>query len=119
MPLYQYICEETGEIKDLIQGMNEPHVFEPKDGKVWKRLFGVPEAAIDSKWDALSSKKFVEMSGKKKGTMKDIWSKSGELSQERVRIMGKDPLREKFKSDWSKERNNRPFPPQLEAKLNS
>ena len=66
MPLYTYEHPETGETLDVIQGMNDEHVYVGEDGIKWNRVFYSPEASIDSSIDPFSNQAFVEKNYKGK-----------------------------------------------------
>lgn len=102
MPTYNYKNPKTGEIIEVIQSMNEPHEYEV-NGTKWERQFTAPTASVDTKWNPLNSKDFVEKTKNKKGTMGDIYDKAAELGKERERIIGKDPIKEKMINDYKKE----------------
>lgn len=110
MPIYIFSHPETGEIKEIYQKMTDEHVYE-ENGVVWNREFTSPTAGIDTEIDPMSSRDFVEKTGKKKGSLGDIWDASKEASLKREKKIGKDPLKEKYWSNWSKERNGRKPPP--------
>jgi hypothetical protein len=102
MPLYIFQNPETEEFREILQGMNEPHVFE-EDGVQWKRVFTVPTASIDTKIDPFSQRQFVEKTGNKKGTIGNMMDLSSELSQKREQMHGKeDPVKRKHFSDYEK-----------------
>lgn len=102
MPIYKYKNPETDEIIEVVQTMNEPHEYE-SNGTKWQREFTVPTASIDSKWDPLNSRDFVEKTKNKRGTMGDIYDKAEELGKRREEIIGKDPVKEKMIKDYRKE----------------
>ena len=87
--------------------MVEEHVYE-ENGVKFNRVFTKPTAATDTKIDPMNSREFVEKTGKKKGTMGDLWDQSQEASQKREKIIGKDPLKEKYYENYSKTRKGRP-----------
>lgn len=102
MPLYIYQHPETQEYIEIIQGMNEEHKYF-EDGVEWKRIFTVPNAAIDSKIDAFSQSEFIHKTGNKKGTVGDILDLSSELSEKRAQLDGKeDPVKRKYFEDYKK-----------------
>ena len=39
MPLYTYEHPESEEIIDIIQGMNDEHIYIDKEGVKWNRVF--------------------------------------------------------------------------------
>lgn len=112
MPIYTYINDETGEVKDVVQSMNEPHVYE-ENGVQWRRVFHVPHTSIDSKMDPFSSKEFVEKTGAKKGTIGDLQDLSREMSDKRAELNGGvDPIKQKKFEEYSKARGGRKHPEQ-------
>lgn len=110
MPLYTYHNTETNEYRDILQTMNEPHVYNGEfgDEDCWVRVFHSPNAAIDSKIDPFSGNDFVRKSYSKKGTMGDLMDRSAELSQQRAEIAGGvDPVKEKYFQDYSAARGGK------------
>lgn len=94
MPLYSFKNTETGEIKDILQSMNDEHVYF-ENGVEWQRVFHVPTAGIDTKIDPFSKEKFVK---KTEGIKKfsDAWKISEEMSHARSERTGKkDEIRKK------------------------
>ena len=60
MPVYIFQNPKTEEVKEIIQSMNEEHVYIDSEGLKWNRLFISPEASIkDTKLD-FRNKKDVE-----------------------------------------------------------
>jgi len=85
MPRYDYINDETGEIREVIQSMNEKHIYIDENGKEWRRVFSIPQAAIDSCFanvDPYDPKSFVKKTSKG-GTIGDLWDRAAELSEKR------------------------------------
>lgn len=67
-----------------------------ENGEKWTRLFTTPNASIDTKINAFSSKDFVEKTKSKKGmTIGDAFDESQRLSDERKKIHGFDPIKDK------------------------
>lgn len=116
MALYLFENPETGEVKEIVMTMKEPHVYFV-NGVEWKRIFSVPQTSIDSRWDAMSPKDFSQKTGKKKGTLGDLFDKSAELSEKREKIMGKDTIQEKYFSDYAKERKGKEHPDARKKRL--
>jgi len=113
MPTYLYQSPKTGEIKEIIQRISEPHEY--KEGNVvWRRVFTVPNAATDTKLNIFSSQDFAEKTKNKKGTLGDLFDRSREASEARERKIGKDPVKEKYWKNWSKARRGRK-PPTLNS----
>ena len=110
MPLYIYQNPNNEEeIIEVIQRMTEPHVFE-RDGIKWSRIWEIPQASIDTVWNAENPNDFIEKSGKKRGTLGQIMDKSAELSEARRQKYGKDPIKEKKYKEYSDLRGGRDHP---------
>lgn len=104
MPLYLYKNPKTGKIVSVFQSMNEEHTYSD-DGIKYERVFTIPNAQIDTEFDVESSSKFVEKTGRMKGTLGEIWDYSQELSDKRAaKHDGIDPLRQKAEEKYSKKR---------------
>lgn len=103
MPTYLFKNPKTGKIIEIIQKMNEAHVYE-KDGVTWERVFTIPRTAIDSEIDPNSEKSFCEKTKNKNYTLGDLWDTSRELSEKRKSSAGIDSVEQKYFSDYSKKR---------------
>ena len=104
MPIYLFKNPKTGKIVSVFQQMNEEHVHS-EDGIKCERVFTVPNAQIDADIDVDSSEKFIEKTGKMKGTLGEIWDYSQELSNKRAeKNGGVDPVRQKAEEKYSKKR---------------
>jgi hypothetical protein len=111
MPLYTYINPETEEIIDISQSIHEKHAYIDKDGVEWKRVFTVPEVNTNGTLKAdCTPKQFSEYTKNQKGSLGDLWDRSGELSEKRKKIYGKDPIKKKYYEDWSKKRKGKIHP---------
>jgi len=109
MPIYLYQNPKTGEIKEVAQKINEAHLFY-EDGIEWLRIFTVPQLNTEGTLKAdCTDKQFSEFTKNKKGSIGDLWDRSKELSDKRKKVYGQDPVKEKYKKDWSKKRKNRRF----------
>ena len=117
MPQYCYSNPKTGEVIEVIQTMKEAHEYTDKEGVKWNRIFSVPQAKVNGKFDAWSAKSFVDGTGSRRGTVGDIFDKAKELSAERAsKNGGVDPIVEKAKRDYSKARGGKSYvSPQEEA----
>lgn len=99
-PIYLYQHPETEEIKEILQGMNDPHVFE-EDNIQWNRVYTVPRASIDTKINPFSANEFVAKTGSKKGTVGEVMDLSAELSEKRAESTGgTDPVKQKLFNDY-------------------
>ena len=104
MPEYLFENPDTGEIISVIQGIDEDHTYS-EEGKIFDRIFTVPNASIDSSPDPFSAQQFTEKTKDMKGSMGDMWDYSAELSQKRKQAHGGvDPIRKKAEADYSKKR---------------
>jgi hypothetical protein len=101
MPIYIYKNPETGETKEIIQTMNEEHVYS-QDGIEWKRVYLSPNASIDTKSE--TPEQFVEKTGNMKGTLGEMMDYSEELSQKRASKSesGEDPIKRKHFDEYEK-----------------
>lgn len=103
MPIYLYQHPKTKEVREVFQNMQDEHVFLDEEKVEWKRIFTVPQASIDTAIDAFSTNDFVAKTGRKKGTMGDIWDRSAELSEKRAsQAGGVDPVKHQRYEDYKK-----------------
>jgi hypothetical protein len=110
MPIYLYQNPKTREIKEIIQSVHDLHEYY-EDNIKWNRVFTVPEVNTQDKLSVDSNAKdFDRITGKKKGSIGDLWDQSKELSEKRKKIYGKDPVKEKYFKDWSKKRKGKLHP---------
>jgi hypothetical protein len=113
MPTYIYQNPKTGEIKEIIQSINDKHEYS-KDGLKWDRVFTLPQVNTHDKLNENSTEKdFSRITKNKKGTVGDLWDQSRELSEKRQKIYGKDPVKNKYFDDWSKKRKGKKHPKSL------
>lgn len=111
MPLYEFQKVDEPEKTDTIfYAMKDvPKVGEiitDEKGVKWKRIFTLPYAGVDTKIDHNSAQDFVEKTGKKKGSVGDLFDASKEASEKRAKERGGvDPVQEKFFKDYKKSRN--------------
>lgn len=104
MPIYLFKNPKNGKVISVFQQMNEEHVYS-EDGIKYERVFTIPNAQIDSASNVDSSEKFIEKTGKMKGTLGEIWDYSQELSNKRAEKNGGiDPVRQKAEEKYSKKR---------------
>ena len=102
MPIYIYKHPEEEIYEEVVQGMNDPHIFS-KDGVEWQRVFLVPNAAISASDDPFNGNSFVEKTANMKGTFGDMMDYSAELSEKRAdKRGGEDPLKKKLFKDYEK-----------------
>lgn len=111
MPNYIYKHPETGEIKEVIQRMTEPHVYYSQNGVQWERVFESPNAQVDtlSNIDPFNKNDFVKRTAKSGMKLGDMFDESARLSEKRAKIEGKDPVKEKAESHY-KDLTGKPHP---------
>lgn len=101
MPIYLYLNDETGETREILQGMNDQHVY-ADEGVEWRRVFLSPNTSIDTKINPFSSEEFIRKTNKK-GTVGDVMDLSAELSQKREESHGgEDPVKRQMFKDYEK-----------------
>ena len=113
MPLYLYQNEKTGEIREVLQSMNQVHEYngESGNGKAWKRIFTIPQASIDTKQNPFSTNDFLDRTKSKKGTYGNMLDYSKELSEKRASVMGGiDPVKQNYYKEYSKNRRGAKHP---------
>lgn len=113
MPLYLYQNDKTGEIREVLQSMNEVHEYNGEKGneKSWKRIFTIPQASIDTKQDPFSTNDFLDRTKSKKGTYGNMLDYSKELSEKRASVMGGvDPVKQNYYKEYSKNRRGAKHP---------
>ncbi len=113
MPRYNYQHPKTQEVIEIIQSMNEDHVYIDKDGLKWNRLFTPPQMSFDVKCDPNSVQDFVKVTNKP-GTYGDLWDRSAELSAKRAdKNGGIDPVKEQYFKEYSEKRNGQKHQEQI------
>ena len=116
MPIYVYKHPEKEEYIEVLQGMNDEHVYE-QDGLVWERVFLAPNASIDNDVDPFNSRQFVDATANKKGTMGDMMDFSKELSEKRASVNGGvDPVKKQYYKNYSEARNGAKHPKEIKEK---
>lgn len=102
MPVYIFQHPNTQEVKEIVQGMNEPHVYVDKKGVKWDRIFTKPQAALDTKINAHSVEDFKNKTRNKNYTLGQMWDTSAELSEKRGGASGQDEIRQKAEDAYEK-----------------
>lgn len=106
MPIYLFKNPKNGKVKEIVQSMNENHVYF-EDGIQWERVFTIPQSNIDTQIDPFSESEFKNKTSGKRETLGDLMDRSKELSEKRQRAAGTDPVRKKFFEDYSKKTNGK------------
>ena len=110
MPIYLFKHPDTDETIEVVQKMNDAHVYADENDVEWERVWVAPNASLDSQIDADSHKQFVN---KTKGwSVGQMWDYSKELSEKRKDKRGHDHIgeaHEKKRQDAinSKKKNDR------------
>ena len=120
MPLYLYENKETGEVVEVLQGMNELHQYNGIDNRekgLWRRVYVNPALSFDTKVDAFDSKSFVSSTVNKNDTYGDLFERSAEASAKRAERYGKDPIKEKKYAEYNKMTNGKLHPEQQKEKF--
>ena len=116
MPIYVYKHPDEEEFREVLQGMNDEHVYEEEDVE-WKRVFLSPNASIDNSIDPFNNQQFIDATYKKNGTVGNMMDLSAELSSKRAeKAGGIDPVKEKFYSNYAKERGEAEHPNRIKEK---
>ena len=107
MPLYIFENHQTGDIKEIIQEMNDVHEYY-EDNIKWDRIFTIPNAfVLGSPVDPHSATDFARETYEKKGTYGDLIDRSAELSEKRAQRHGEDPIKKASEKKWSEDRGGR------------
>ena len=105
MPIYMYRHPDTEEVIEVIQTMNEEHVYVDEKNTEWKRVFCASQISSNKICDPWNNADFVNQTKNMKGSVGDMMDKSAEMSEMRAKQNGGvDPVREKIHSDYSKTR---------------
>lgn len=107
MPIYLFEHPKTKQIKEILQTMNEEHVYIDDKGIKWNRVFTKPQASIDTQIDANSSKEFVAKTAKRGMTVGEMMDLSAELSDKRGGMTGKDEVRDKAEKAYKEKTGKR------------
>ena len=111
MPVYVYKHPKTEEVIELIQGMNDEHIYVDEKGVEWKRVFLSSQLKTESSIDHWNSNDFVEKTRYSKGSYGDMLDRSAELSEKRAKDYGgEDPLKKKYFENYSKQRKGAKHP---------
>jgi len=111
MPEYLYEHPTNGKTISIVQGINDKHEYIDKNGLKWNRIFTAPELNTEGTLKAdCNEKQFSDYISRTKGTIGDLFDRSAELSEKRKKIIGKDPVKEKYFKNWSKKRKGKKHP---------
>ena len=104
MPIYVFQHPTTDETVEVVQKMNDPHVFVDKDGTEWDRIFQSPNMAINDNLISAdtTAEQFAQKTAGKNYNLGEMWDLSAELSQKRAQARGKDHVKEKASKAYTK-----------------
>ena len=106
MPLYVYKHPNKEKYIEVVQSMNEKHIYVDKSGLEWKRVWFNPQLNTDANIDPFDNSHFVNKTGNMKGSYGDMLDYSKELSEKRKSMHGgADPVQQKYFNEYSKQRN--------------
>lgn len=117
MPSYLFEHPDTKQILEVVQKMDDDHIFIDKDGVKWNRIFTIPQSSIDSEIDPFNEKSFKDKTANKKETFGSLSDRSKELSEKRAQKEGVDPVRRKFFEDYSAKRKGLKHPEDPSKKI--
>lgn len=106
MPCFDFENRLTGEIVSVYLTLNEPreaYSTQIIEGKEYKRVYSAPLAAKDILKGDMTKEDFRRNTSGKNYSVGDMYDISKEMSKERAgKNGGKDPIQEKFYSDYEK-----------------
>ena len=104
MPIYLYKNPKTEEIIEVVQKMDDPHVYSDEEGLEWDRIFTSPNMNVTDNLIGADTteKEFVRKTHEKNYSLGDMWDLSAELSEKRKRVNGKDPIKEKAQKKYER-----------------
>jgi len=106
MPLYVYKHPNKEKYIEVVQSMNEKHIYVDESGLEWKRVWINPQLNTDANIDPFDNNHFVNKTGNMKGSYGDMLDYSKELSNKRKSMHGGiDPVQQKYFKEYSKQRN--------------
>tara|TARA_Y100000310_G_C20300701_1_gene631618 strand:+ start:82 stop:441 length:360 start_codon:yes stop_codon:yes gene_type:complete len=108
MPIYVFEHPTTGETREEVQRMNEPHVYIDGDKIEWKRVYTSSQLSTDIKINPWSSKAFADATRDKNMSVGDLWDMSADLSERREsKVGGEDPILKKYNAKEKKKRKGK------------
>jgi hypothetical protein len=111
MPQYLYQHPKSKKVIELIQSVHDNHEYIDSDGLKWNRVYTAPELNTEGSLKAdCTAKQFDDYTGRKKGTIGDLWDRSAELSDKRKKIYGEDPVKKDYLKSWKSKRKNKRHP---------
>lgn len=122
MPLYLYENKETGEVLEVLQGMNDTHEYngeKESEKGLWRRVYVNPNMSTDTKLDPFSKSSFRASTVGKNDTYGQLFERSAEASEMRAQQAGgTDPVKQKTYDNYSKMTNGKVHPQQMKENMN-
>ena len=111
MPVYLFEHPETRETVEVVQKMNDFHIYIDEDGLEWSRVFLSPNASIGDNLISADTtqEEFVKKTKEKNYNLGEMWNLSKELGAKRKQIAGVDHVKEKAKKKYE-QKCNKPHP---------
>ena len=117
MALYLYENVETGEVREIVQGMNDVHEYLGENGTeigLWRRVYVNPNMSTDTKLDPFSSDSFRASTVGKNDSYGDLFRRSADASEMRAaQNGGVDPIKQKQYNDYKKMTNGKSHPQEM------
>jgi len=110
MAIYIYQNPFSNEVIEVVQRMNEPHVYVDKDGVKWNRTFTKPQAAFNTQLSTTDSQSFVNKTRDKNYSIGQLWDMSAELSEKREGTSGQDEIRVKAENAYKEKTHGKRHP---------
>ena len=89
--------------------MSEDHTYTDSKGIVWNRVFTKPQAAVNTQISANDKQDFLNKTRGKNYSLGQLWDISGELSEKRGGMTGKDEVKAKAEKVYN-DRTGKPHP---------
>ena len=122
MPLYLYENKETGEVLEVLQGMNDTHEYNGEDESekgLWRRVYVNPNMSTDTKLDPFSESSFRASTVGKNDTYGELFERSAEASEMRAQQAGGiDPVKQKSYDNYRNKTNGKLHPSEQKEKFN-
>lgn len=118
MPVYVYKHPNKEKFIELVQSMNEEHVYIDDSGLKWDRVWTNPQLNTDSNINPFDNAHFVNKTGSMAGSYGDMLDYSKELSDKRKSMNGGiDPVQQKYFKEYSKQRKGAKHPEEVKQKI--
>jgi len=109
MPYYDFLKEQTNEVREIFFHMQDEKQYNGEDGTEigqWRRLYTSPQLSIDTDFDPQNKEEFMRR-GEKYKDLGSVIDKSRELSEKRAQKDGEDPIKRQFFDQYARERGGK------------